>query len=104
MSRGAPPLDLDRLWNMVKYEVLSSPLGVLCTPVVVTLDMLTQQIRICRETFERRERQGDVPSAQLEAWRARLEQMEWEHVRRLERNGRGDDPFVLWKKGEAPSA
>lgn len=92
-------MEFHRLWNTVKYEVLKSPLGVLFTPVVVTLEMLTQQMHDCRAMLEQRERNGEVSAEQLEEWRTRLEQMEWEHVRRLERNGRGDDPFVLRKKG-----
>lgn len=95
-------MEIRKLWNRVKYEVLASPLGILFTPVVVTLDMLTQQLHECRATFEEHEKSGEVSREKLDEWRSQLEQMEWEHVRRLERNGRGDDPFVLWKKGLCP--
>lgn len=85
--------------NTLKYYFVFSPLGALLTPLYVNLDVLTAQVKECRATFEAREREGDVDPSQLAIWRSELEQMEWEQVRRLEQNGRPDDPFVLWKRG-----
>ncbi|NDD29438.1 MAG: hypothetical protein EB084_14350 [Proteobacteria bacterium] len=86
-------------WESLKYWFLSSQAGAYLMPREVTLDMLTEQMYECRRLLAIHESTQNVEPVQLENWRTRLEQAEWEQVRRLERNGRADDPFVLWKKG-----
>ncbi|NDD29694.1 MAG: hypothetical protein EB084_15655 [Proteobacteria bacterium] len=86
-------------WKTLVRRFLRSSVGAYFLSDDVALDMLIEQVGECRQMLDRHAKNIDVPPATIAIWRTRIEQAEWELVRCLEKKGRADDPFVLWKKG-----
>lgn len=80
---------LRRLWYGACLIYWFSPLPRWLSKTA-TLDSLTADLVRCRGEIDAR-RGSPRFRPELET---SLLQLEWEHVRRLERAGRGDDPFV----------
>lgn len=88
---------LERFWRALDVLWWHSPMAAVFMRQA-TLDTLTADLVRCRLEIDARR---GSPRFRRE-WDTQLRQLEWEHVRRLERAGRGRDPFVrrVLERGE----